>query len=316
MAVTWLADALRAGGCRVDEGIVPDWQRRGHTDGGFSPIGVLGHHTAGPASGDYPSLGTVRDGRPGLPGPLANLGLTRSGVWFPVAAGRAWHAGAGSCRWVPGNDGNGHLIGIEAESSGRGDWTPAQLEAYPRGVAALLRDLGVGADRFIGHKEWAPGRKTDPAGWPGDMNGFRATVARILNGDNDDMPLSDDDLRKVYQAVWFGTAGASLIPNLRRDPSGKTGEWPYTTLGAMDGRIANEVLPRALQPLSAAVVGYGQRVENIEATVVALQAAIAELATSGATSLTAGQIESAVTKALRENIVKVDVDVAGQGDPS
>jgi hypothetical protein len=202
MAATWLADALRAGGCRVDEGIVPDWKRRGHTDGGFSPIGVLGHHTAGPAGGDYPSLGTVRDGRPGLPGPLANLGLTRSGVWFPVAAGRAWHAGAGSCRWVPGNDGNGHLIGIEAESSGRGDWTPAQLEAYPRGVAALLRDLGVGADRFIAHKEWAPGRKTDPAGWPGDMNGFRATVARILNGDNDDMtPAQSQTLNDILAEV-------------------------------------------------------------------------------------------------------------------
>jgi hypothetical protein len=307
MAATWLADALRAGGCRVDEGIVPDWKRRGHTDGGFSPIGVLGHHTAGPVGGDYPSLGTVRDGRPGLPGPLANLGLTRSGVWFPVAAGRAWHAGAGSCRWVPRNDGNGHLIGIEAESSGRGDWTPAQLEAYPRGVAALLRDLGVGADRFIAHKEWAPGRKTDPAGWPGDMNGFRATVARILNGDNDDMTPAqaqtlNDILAEVMAArrqdlLQLGAKIDGYGARVERIDEGAHGGWGY---GAR------------IEGIEASVVGYGQRVENIESVVVALQAAIGTLATSGATSLTAEQIEAAVAKALQENIVKVDVDVAGQ----
>jgi hypothetical protein len=269
MAATWLADALRAGGCAVDERIVPDWQQRGHTDGGFSPIGVLGHHTAGPTSGDYPSLRTVRDGRPGLPGPLANLGLTRAGVWFPVAAGRAWHAGAGSCPWVPGNDGNGRLIGIEAESAGRGDWTPAQLESYPRGVAALLRHLGVGADRFIAHKEWAPGRKTDPAGWPGDMNGFRATVARILNGDNDDMtPAESQTLNSILAEVR--AAGAKLDgygARVERIDEGTHGGWGYG---------------RRIEAIEASVVGYGRRVENIESVVVALQDTIAQIATRGA----------------------------------
>jgi hypothetical protein len=279
MAATWLADALRAGGCRVDEGIVPDWKRRGHTDGGFAPLGVLGHHTAGPATGDYPSLRTVRDGRGDLAGPLANLGLTRSGVWFPVAAGRAWHAGAGSCRWVPLNDGNGHLIGIEAESAGRGDWTPAQLEAYPRGVAALLRDLGVGADRFIAHKEWAPGRKTDPAGWPGDMNGFRATVARILSGDNDDMtPAESQTLNNILAEVLNARAQIDGYgARVERIDQGAHGGWGYG---------------RRIETIEASVVGYGQRVENIEAVVVALQDAIAQLATKDAPDAT-GQAQSA-----------------------
>jgi hypothetical protein len=182
-AATWIADALRAGGCAVDEGPVPDWRSRGHSDGPFDPVGVLGHHTAGPASGDLPSLRTVRDGRPDLAGPVANLMLSRAGVWVPVAAGRAWHAGAAdrpaAWPWIPRGDGNGALLGIEAESTGAPDnWTAQQRDAYPRGVAALLRHLGVGADRFLGHKEWAPSRKIDPAGW--DLNGFRGTVAGLL----------------------------------------------------------------------------------------------------------------------------------------
>jgi hypothetical protein len=179
MPATWLADVLRGAGLAVDESKVPNWRQRGHTDGPTldAPVGVLGHHTAGPATGDLPSFGTVLNGRSDLAGPLANLMLSRSGVFVPIAAGRAWHAGAGSCPWVPHNDGNGYLIGIEAESAGTGDWTDAQLSAYPRGVAALLSHLGAGADRFLGHKEWAPGRKPDPAGWPGDMAGFRSAVS-------------------------------------------------------------------------------------------------------------------------------------------
>jgi hypothetical protein len=179
MAATWLADALRAGGLPVNESIVPDWKQRGHTDGPFEPIGVLAHHTAGPRTGDLPSLAIVRDGNAALLGPRANLMLTRSGVFVPIAAGRAWHAGAGSAPWVPHADGNRYLIGIEAESSGVvDDWTPAQRTNYPKGVAALLKWMHAGPDRVIGHKEWAPGRKPDPAFW--DMDSFRASVAGWL----------------------------------------------------------------------------------------------------------------------------------------
>ena len=79
-----------------------------------------------------------------------------------IAAGRANHAGVGLLPWVPHNRGNEFLIGVEAESTGGGDWTAAQLDAYPRGAAALLRHLGLPADRFAGHKEYAPTRKIDP----------------------------------------------------------------------------------------------------------------------------------------------------------
>jgi hypothetical protein len=176
----WLADALRAGGLPVVE--VGDWRARS-TGTMQTPIGVLGHHTAGPAGGNFPSLNVVVNGRPGLSGPLAQLGLGRDGTWFVIAAGRANHAGVGVLPWVPRDRGNEYLIGVEAESTGRGDWTGPQLDAYPRGVAALLRHLKLPADRFAGHKEYAPTRKIDPFGWPGDMAGFRSSVARILSGE-------------------------------------------------------------------------------------------------------------------------------------
>lgn len=172
--LTWLADVLRKAGLPVRE--TAGWKTRGHGDMG-QILGVLAHHTAGPQTGNYPSEQIVILGRPGLAGPLANLGLARDGTWIVIAAGQAWHAGTGSAPWCPANTGNTHLIGVEAESCGiRDDWTDAQRGSYPRGVAALLSHLGLPAARAIGHKEWAPGRKVDPAFW--DMNQFRAEVAR------------------------------------------------------------------------------------------------------------------------------------------
>lgn len=174
MMQLWLADTLRKAGLPVRE--LPGWQTRGH--GEMAQIlGVLAHHTAGPRTGNYPSENIVVNGRPDLAGPLANLGLARDGTWIIVAAGQAWHAGTGSVPWCPANTGNTHLLGVEAESCGVvDDWTDAQRGSYPRGAAALLSHLNLPASRAIGHKEWAPTRKVDPAFW--DMNAFRADVAR------------------------------------------------------------------------------------------------------------------------------------------
>lgn len=215
--LTWMADVLRDAGLTVRE--VPGWQTRGHGQMG-TVLGVLAHHTAGPATGDYPSERVVVNGRTGLAGPLCNLGLTRSGVWVVVAAGQAWHAGTGSVSWCPANSGNSRLIGVEAESVGtRDDWTAAQRVSYPRGVAALLRHLNLPAERVIGHKEWAPGRKIDPAFW--DMAVFRASVRSHLAGITPTTPggavadrvlklanpmMRGDDVRTVQAGVGIAAA--------------------------------------------------------------------------------------------------------------
>jgi hypothetical protein len=173
-ALSWLADVLRSTGLTVNE--TDGWKTRGHGDVGKIK-GVLCHHTAGPLGhGDAPSLAVVRDGRPDLPGPLAQLVLGRSGTFYVVAAGRAYHAGKGSWPSVGTDNGNEHLIGIEAENTGLENepWPQVQLMAYARGAAAVLKHVGAPASMCLGHKEWAPGRKSDPSF---DMLTFRAATA-------------------------------------------------------------------------------------------------------------------------------------------
>jgi peptidoglycan hydrolase-like protein with peptidoglycan-binding domain len=129
-----------------------------------------------------PSLGTLRDGRKGLPGPLAQLGLGRDGTFYVVAAGRCNHAGVGD--WNGVSEGNLHFIGIEAENRGsKSDpWPAVQLEAYRQGVAAILNHLGRGVDWCVGHKEWARARVENKRSDPSfDMVAFRSEVAKLLN---------------------------------------------------------------------------------------------------------------------------------------
>jgi hypothetical protein len=179
MWVPWLADAARSSGLPVVE--VAGWRSRGH--GPMRAVeGVVGHHTAtgDAARGDYPSLNIVTNGRAGLPGPLCNFGLGRGGTVYVVAAGVGYHAGAS--RWAGFADLNDEFLGIEAEDNGDGRWTDAMLDAYPRLVAALLRYMRRGPDRYISHRGCAipPGRKPDPGGLSDQW--MRDQAARHLAG--------------------------------------------------------------------------------------------------------------------------------------
>jgi hypothetical protein len=184
-SLSWLPEVLEDAGLKVAE--QPGWLTRGRGDVG-SIKGVVCHHTAGPATGNMPSLGIVTNGREGLPGPLSQLCLGRDGTYFVVAAGRANHAGPGE--WEGVTTGNSSFIGIEAENRGRqGDsWPEVQMDAYRRGVAAILAKLGVGANMCCGHKEYAKpdGRKPDPRF---DMDEFRSDVAAIMAGTGSVRPL-------------------------------------------------------------------------------------------------------------------------------
>lgn len=178
MILNTLADIVRNSGLPVVE--VPGWQSRS-AGTLFDVVAIICHHTAGAASGDYPSLNVVKNGRPDVPGPLAQLGLGRQGEVYVIAAGRANHAGKGSGQGMPTDQANSHSIGIEAESIGNGtDWTSEQRSAYPRLCAALAEAYGVSTARIIGHREWAPGRKPDPVGI--DMDQLRREVNAIRGG--------------------------------------------------------------------------------------------------------------------------------------
>jgi peptidoglycan hydrolase-like protein with peptidoglycan-binding domain len=189
--LNWLADVLEAAGLKVSR--VEGWETRGRGDMG-DIFGVICHHTGSknPQRLNMPTLRALRDGRKAspklaaLPGPLAHLGLARDGTYFVIAAGKAIHAGPGSFQNVSGN---GRFIGIEAENEGTmGDfpWPAVQLDAYHRGVAAILKRLNKNASSCCGHKEYAPKRKPDP---DLSMTDFRASVQAILDGTGPPVPI-------------------------------------------------------------------------------------------------------------------------------
>ena len=165
LMLTNLADILRDAGLTVIE--VDGWQTRAH--GPLTEIrSIICHHTAGSPTGDYPSLPIVRDGRPDLSGPLAQLGLGRSGTWYVIASGLSYHAGVVN---DPTLFSNKHAIGIEAEGTGvpssdtgHSYWPEVQWQSYIQGVKALQKAYDVPTARVRGHKEVAspPGRKVDP----------------------------------------------------------------------------------------------------------------------------------------------------------
>jgi hypothetical protein len=196
----WLADVIRAEGVAVVE--YPGWLDRGHGD--FGQIThVMAHHTGGNASprsiAEHPELGLC-----------SQIHLARNGVATVVGAGEAWHAGPGSYPGIPTDDANRVSIGIEAENNGTEGWSAAQYWAYVKVCAAICRRLGVGADRVIGHKEWA-GRaqgKWDPGGI--DMNAFRRDIQNQINAGPRPAPVIPpnqiDEMQRIIEKStnWLG----------------------------------------------------------------------------------------------------------------
>jgi hypothetical protein len=148
------------------------WRDRGRADG--NTFEVLGcHHTGTPTDIDS----TLRNGRPGVPGPLCNVALHRNGDVILVASGRANHFGKAT--WP-----NAKSLGVEATGpQGSGVKFPNR-DAYellavgfckfkgnadPRKV--VKSDVGIPVHLVAAHKEVAVfednpkryGRKPDPA---------------------------------------------------------------------------------------------------------------------------------------------------------
>jgi len=240
MAYLNLPDALRKRGLVVET--VPGWETRSN---GYdlNAKAAICHWTAGPAnSKTRPSLNICVNGRSDLPGPLCNVYLDRNGVAVVVSARSANHAGNGNWRGVVGNS---RLFGTEAEAAGAADFTQAQRAAYPKVNAAYCDLGGFGADMIAGHSEYAlpAGRKTDINGYT--MDQMRAQVAAILAGhptqEEDDMPLTDDDLNRIADRIWSRTAAQG-------------GPWAIHMLAGTDAKTG------VLQALQAAVNGIPKAV--------------------------------------------------------
>ena len=169
-----IANRLRSAGLRVVE--VDGWQNRGSSD--FNPRGSVNHHTAGPPTGNIPSLNTLIYGRSDLPGPLCNVAQARNNDIYVIASGRANHAGSGGWK---GLSGNSSVYGLEIEHTGTSSepWTEERVDTAARVHAALLRGK-ADASMCCQHKEWAPSRKIDA--YSANGNTFRNRVAHHLAG--------------------------------------------------------------------------------------------------------------------------------------
>lgn len=285
MKLSNMANVLRAAGIKVVE--VNGWASRGYAGEDLVEYrGNLWHHTATNRAAftgsNAPTLSMCINGRPDLAGPLCNGVLGRDGTVYLVAAGKANHAGRGSAYNIPTDAGNYYLFGWEMESSGVApwDWTQEQLEAAPLIAAATERAYGVELE--IGHLEYSSEGKIDPAGWPGGMDGFRASVNAILAGTTistqstistpaaeqpkewDEM-ASEAQIESIVRRVVWGGDNGTMIHNYRLG----RGEYPETILGALEGRFQNEILP-------AVVVGpLQQQLGGLAAKVDALATALA-----------------------------------------
>jgi hypothetical protein len=289
MRYTWLAEVLRDAGLTVHE--VSGWKTRGSNS--FGPVrGITCHHTAGSRnSSDEGELNVLINGRPGLPGPISQLYLSRSGEWWTVAAGHCNHNLTG---WAGPNKGYGNdsLLGIEAQHSGGDEpWTARQYDSYVRGVHALVHHnasgWSVSVDRVAGHKEHQPGAKSDPTF---SMPGFRADV-RAYRGEWDEMATEAQVQAAVEKAIKKATKQEVLdalqqaVPYIGSDTSGPrhrigvlAGWGDLSVHGKMDYLLELIANVKVEEDGSKTGNTIFARIDRIEKAIEELRAQVAELA--------------------------------------
>ncbi|MFY1688188.1 N-acetylmuramoyl-L-alanine amidase [Plantactinospora sp. WMMB782] len=269
MALTWLADELRKAGLTVVEH--SNWKTHDRP-GSWSPTFGVVHATAAPRSQkDSVQIGVVRNGRSDLPGPIANAVIDRDGVWHLVSAGRCNSTLAGTAGPYKGK-GNTYALSTEACNDNRGEpWTEKQYRSYVRGWAAWCRRLGWSANRLVGHKEHTPGRKTDPTF---SMSQFRADVAAVLDGKDDDMPYSESELRALpWQYAGRGMPGV---------PEGRSTLWTLGSIYSATQALLRAQVGDGADEIIAEIRAQGDRTR---AALIELRDAIlAELPESGPVS--------------------------------
>lgn len=282
--ITWLADELRKAGLTVVE--VPGWKGLGGST--WNPTGGIVHATAdGAASNpvadakdDAGAINVIRNGRPGLTGPIANAYQARDGRWHVIADGRCNTALTGTAGPLKGL-GNTNLLGIEHENDNRSEgWPAVQYDSAIRGWAAICKRLGWSASRLAGHKEHDPARKSDPKGI--DMTKFRADVAAAMEGDGVSQAdviaalRSAEGKKLIGEAVWNHREADPADPEQEKGakpPAMRMGGWArYEKLRA-DNRQKN-----IFAAVRAAAAGDDAAIAEIQAKLEQVPAVLAELA--------------------------------------
>lgn len=237
-------DQMRRIAVRTGYPYVEAWS--GHNKGAMTSVdGALIHHTGTPwtAPGDYPTLRVVRDGRADLINSLCAFGLGRSGTTYLISPLQSWHAGKGNINGL--TDGNGRLVGIEAESDGV-HWTDEERDAYPRLVASILVEIGMDDTYTTRHATYAlpKGRKTDTGGL--DMDAFWTQVYFYLAHPefiDRNYKATPDKIKEMDMAIII-TANTSKDGKVKRGPAIKGGIGDFMGLGSPNEQAnARKVLP-------------------------------------------------------------------------
>jgi N-acetylmuramoyl-L-alanine amidase-like protein len=294
-ALDRMIDASKRFGLKVE--VVPGAETR--SAGSFNPFGLVGHHTAGPKTGIRPSLSVCVNGRSDLSGPLCNDFLDRNGVDVIVACGRANHAGAGSFRGILGNSG---VWGIEAEDDGDGSWTPAQIEAYPRLVAARLWLIGRDASWYCAHRTWAPTRKIDPTGISDAW--MRSQVAPLLAAG------SAGAITPKGTFVTYTAAEEAEVLKAARQINGTIGAGQTGFSGTVEAILGTvQGLVNAGNAETALVRSVGASITDTRSAVLG---AVAALPTAGLSDTERAQLATDIATAVNEHGVSIDTDALGQ----
>lgn len=120
----------------------------------------------------------------------------------------AWHAGVSS--W----HGEGHInersIGIELENKndGKDPYPPAQIQALIWLARTKVQQYAIPQHNVVRHMDVAPGRKSDPAGFP-----FAEFVTTVYG-----KPPASDEQRYIYKVPWYIRWKRA---NVRREPTTK-----------------------------------------------------------------------------------------------
>jgi hypothetical protein len=211
-------------------------------------------------------------------------------------------------------------------------WTDAQCETLAQLIAALCKAHSIPCVLIPDSKPGRRGIGYHRLGVPGYMvaGGEQWSTAKGKACPGDRRIRQIPSIIARAQAILAGRPAAPTSPSLKEildmqltdpiesridsDVDPKTGKGKTVTVKDVLQNIQwnADRARRLAEDAVAKQVGYGNRIEDIQARNAALQALVIELTKApGREGMTADQIEDLVEKVIAENIVKVNVSVGG-----
>jgi N-acetylmuramoyl-L-alanine amidase len=161
---------------------------------------VIIHHTAQDSTAQTLKTFTLK-----RPQTSAHYVIGRDGKVYQMVNDylRAQHAGVG--KWGSVTDMNSCSIGIEMDNNGTTDpWTDAQINSLCSVLATLKKKYSIPTANFIGHADYAPGRKNDPKNFPWKTlakKGFGFWYDDVLT-----MPPADFDTTSALRIIGYNVS--------------------------------------------------------------------------------------------------------------